>query len=61
MREDFLNLVDSLSIPNLSDIISKCPFKNTIGQRPLMRSQNAYGLKFKENSPNLSLHQIDSR
>jgi hypothetical protein len=54
MGQDFPNLVDSLSIPNLSDIISKCPSKNAIGQQPLMRSHNAYRLKFKENSPNSS-------
>jgi hypothetical protein len=51
MGKDFLNLVDSLSIPNLSDIISKCPSKNAIGQQPLTGSHNAYRLKFKENSP----------
>ena len=61
MGEDFLNLVDSLSILNLSDIIYKCPSKNAIGQQLLMRSHNAYRLKFKENSPNSSLYQIDSR
>jgi hypothetical protein len=54
MGKDFLNLVDSLSIPNLSDIISKCPSKNAIGQQPLMGSHNAYRLKFKENSPSKS-------
>jgi len=61
MGEDFLNLVDSQGLSNLSNIISKCPSKNTIGRRPFLRSRNAYGLKFKERSPNLSLNQIDSR
>ena len=55
MGEDFLNLIDSLSITNLSDITSKCPSNNAIGQRPFMRSHNQHELKFRENSPNLIL------